>query len=192
MLLNHYHHRLPAAFDLHQVRERAMARGNLWDNVPGLFFKAFLIREAGKRGAAANSYSSLYLWRDAVKLRDFLTDGRFSVVTDSFGRPAVNTGLVLDARKGPGENAKVLTLEEVPVPLDANIAAFAANEKERNFADATAKGTIAAVAALNPTAWTATRIRLMSEPPTGGSLATIFDIAYLAQPELDSLPDAAS
>ena len=192
MLLNHYHHRLPAAFDLQQVRERAMTRGNLWDNVPGLYFKAFLIREAGKLGAIANSYSSLYLWRDAAKLCDFLTDGRFSVVTDSFGRPAVNTALVLDARKGPDGTAKVLTLEEVAVPLDADIAAFAATEQERNLRDAMLTGTVAAVAGLNPAAWTVTRIRLLAEPPAGLSTATTFEIAYLAQPELSDLPDSAS
>lgn len=192
MLLNHYHHRLPAAFDLQQVRQRAMTRGNLWDNVPGLFFKAFLIREAGKLGAVANSYSSLYLWRDATKLCNFLTDGRFSVVTDSFGRPSVNTALILDARKGPDGTAKVLTLEEVPVPLDGDIAAFAAAEKERNRIDAMLTGTVAAVAALNPTAWTATRIRLLAEPPANTSAVTTFEIAYLAQPELSGLPDGAS
>ena len=65
MFMMQYTHRLPADYEMRRIRERAAARGPEWDFYPGLFFKAFLVRERGKCGADANAYSSLYLWRDA-------------------------------------------------------------------------------------------------------------------------------
>ena len=87
----------------HQIiRSRAGARGHLFDAIPELYFKAFLLRERGRFGAIASEYSSLYLWRADQGFRDFLVDGRTRSVTDSFGRPQVETRFVLDALKGEG------------------------------------------------------------------------------------------
>jgi hypothetical protein len=72
MLIARYAHRLPADYDLGIIRTRAKARGPQWDAVPELYFKAFLLRESGRSGAAANSYTSLYLWRLNEPFRDFL------------------------------------------------------------------------------------------------------------------------
>src|SRR5579863_3967819 len=91
MLIAHYSHRLPADYDISIVRSRAHARGPLWDAIPKLYFKAFLLRERGRFGAIANEYSSLYLWREDEGFRNFLVDGRYRVVTDSFGRAAIET-----------------------------------------------------------------------------------------------------
>jgi hypothetical protein len=62
-IIAHYAHRLPANYDIKLIRARAKERGVLWDAVPELYFKGFLLRESGQHGAVANSYSSLYLWR---------------------------------------------------------------------------------------------------------------------------------
>jgi hypothetical protein len=63
MITAHYAHHLPSDYDLPAIRERARQRGPLWVAVPELCFKAFLLRERGRFGAAARNYSSLYLWR---------------------------------------------------------------------------------------------------------------------------------
>src|ERR1700724_3197834 len=77
MIIAHYAHRLPASYDIGIIRDRAKARGALWDAVAELYFKGFLLRERGRLGAIANNYSSLYLWRRDDAVRDFLTSGRF-------------------------------------------------------------------------------------------------------------------
>src|SRR5579863_5355988 len=100
MILARYAHRLTAEYDIGIIRARAQRIAAGWDAVPDLHFKAFLLREKGKDGALANSYSSLYLWRREEALRDFLTTGRFRVVTESFGRPAIDVRLPVDARRG--------------------------------------------------------------------------------------------
>ena len=72
MIIAHYAHRLPADYDVQIIRNRAAARGHLFDAIPELYFKAFLLRERGCFGAIANEYSSLYLWRADQGFRDFL------------------------------------------------------------------------------------------------------------------------
>ena len=102
MFIVHYGHRLPANYDIGVIRKRAAERGNLFDAIPELCFKGFLLRERGHYGAISSEYSSLYLWRTDEGFRNFLVDGRYKSVTDSFGRAAVETRVALDARRGSG------------------------------------------------------------------------------------------
>ena len=44
MIIAHYAHRLPADYDIGIIRDRASRRGQLWDAIPELYFKAFLLR----------------------------------------------------------------------------------------------------------------------------------------------------
>src|SRR5689334_4976620 len=111
MIIAHYGHRLPANYDIGLIRARAKERGPLWDATPELYFKGFLLRESGRHGAIANSYSSLYLWRQDEAFRDFLVDGRYKTVTDSFGRAEIETRFALDARKGNGDDARFAYIE---------------------------------------------------------------------------------
>ena len=48
MIITHYAHRLPADYDIGIIRSRAGARGHLFDAIPELYFKAFLLRERGQ------------------------------------------------------------------------------------------------------------------------------------------------
>jgi hypothetical protein len=45
MIITHYAHRLSANHDIDLIRTRARERGPLWDAVPELYFKGFLLRE---------------------------------------------------------------------------------------------------------------------------------------------------
>ncbi len=62
MILAHYGHRLPAKYDFEPIRVLTSERARVWDARPKLYFKAFLLREAGRFGAIASHFSSLYLW----------------------------------------------------------------------------------------------------------------------------------
>src|SRR5215467_1144081 len=121
MIIAHYAHRLPADYDIGIIRDRAGRRGHLFDAIPELYFKAFLLRERGRFGASQNEYSSLYLWRKDEGFRDFLADGRTKSVTDSFGRPAIETRFVLDALKGGSDVARFLYKEERAIAHDTDL-----------------------------------------------------------------------
>jgi hypothetical protein len=192
MTIAHYIHRLPADYDIGVIRKRAKERGALWDAVPELHFKGFLLRERGRFGAIASSYSSLYLWRKDEAFRDFLVSGRYKVVTDSFGRAEIETRFALDARKGRAGNARFVYKEEQHISIDADLTSALAAEIERNRQIAERPDTVAAVVGIDPKSWTITRILLSEQEPTGEGRAVAYEVLHLAQPLLDTLPSASS
>ena len=188
MIIAHYSHRLPAHHDIGLIRERAKERGPLWDAVPELYFKGFLLRERGRYGAIAHNYSSLYLWRQDDAFRDFLVKGRYTVVTDAFGRAPIQTRFALDARRGHASDARFATQEELEIPLDADLSVALANEIERNREIAERPGTVAAVVGVDTRNWRLMRVLLSEDVPTGHEAGTSYEILHLARPLLETLP----
>ena len=191
MLIAHYAHRLPANYDIELIRSRAHARGHLWDAMPELYFKAFLLRERGSFGATASEYSSLYLWRKDEGFRNFLVDGRTKSVTDSFGRPRIETRVVLDARKGGGREARFLYKQELDIPLDSDLTSAFAAEIERLSDIARRPGAVAAAVGVDTERWTFTRVLLSETEPGEGGEGVAYQVLYLAQPLLAELPAAS-
>ncbi|QQC67729.1 DUF4865 family protein [Paraburkholderia ginsengisoli] len=188
MILAHYEHRLPADYDLESIRARAKARGPLWDSAGQLYFKGFLLREAGRFGAIGNNYSSLYLWRDDEAFRVFLTSGRYRSVTDMFGRASIRTRFALDACRGHGQQARFALAEEADIPVDADLSAAFASETERNRRIAAQPGTVAAVVGVDTQRWRFTRIVLTEGEPAASEGGTRYEVLHLARPLLDTLP----
>lgn len=188
MLLAHYVHHLPADHDMARLHARASQRGPLWNDAPALFFKAFLLREKGKFGATANQYSSLYLWQQDAAFRDFLVNGRYNVVTESFGRAAIRTHVALDARKGTAHAARFAYVEEEDIAADAELSDVFRHAIERNCAVAAQAGTLAAVIGVDTAAWRLTRVRLSEAPPADDETAICHQLLHLAQPLLETLP----
>jgi len=192
MIIAHYAHRLPADYDIGIIRDRAGRRGHLFDAIPELYFKAFLLRERGRFGASQNEYSSLYLWRKDEGFRDFLADGRTKSVTDSFGRPAIETRFVLDAHKGAGGEARFLYKQEQDIPIDADLTSAFADEVARNREAANQAGVVASAVGVDAERWKFTRVLLSEKEPMGREQGTAYQVLYLAQPLLAELPKVES
>ena len=190
MIIAHYAHRLPADHDVGAIRKRAKVRGQLWDAVPQLYFKAFLLRERGHFGAIANEYSSLYLWREDEAFRNFLVDGRYRFVTDTFGRAAIETRVVLDASKGSGREARFAIKQEQDIPLDADLTAAFAAEIERCSEMAQRSGAVAAAVGIDAERWKFTHVLLSENEPSARDEGTVYQVLYLARPLLAELPEA--
>ena len=190
MIIAHYAHRLPGDYDINIIRDRAKARGHLFDGIPELIFKGFLLRERGRFGAIAHEYSSLYLWRRDEGLRDFLVDGRTRSVTDSFGRPQIETRVVLDALKGSGTDARFLYKQEQDIALDADLTATFTAEIERNRKAAKQAGVVASAVGIDAQNWKVTRVVVSEQEPTGREAAVAYQVLYLAKPLLAELPKA--
>src|SRR5271170_798271 len=185
MIIAHYGHRLPANYDIALIRARAKELAPLWDDVPDLLFKAFLLRERGRNGATASSYSSLYLWRGDEGFRDFLIGGRFDTVVNSFGRPDVHTRTVLDARRGRGRAARFGCREDVEIPIDADLHTAYAGEIERNRELAARPDTVVAAVGVDTQNWRFPRFHV-SEHAVSGESGTRYEILYLAKPLLEA------
>jgi len=192
MIIAHYAHRLPADYDIGIIRNRAESRGHLFDAIPELYFKAFLLRERGRFGANQNEYSSLYLWRKDDGLRDFLVDGRTKSVTDSFGRPRIETRFVLDAHKGSSEQPRFLYKQEEDIPIDTDLTSAFADEIRRNRESAKQAGVVASAVGVDVQNWKFTRVVLSEKEPTGRDQGTAYQVLYLAKPLLAELPKVAA
>ena len=192
MIIAHYAHRLPADYDIGIIRNRAKSRGHLFDAIPELYFKAFLLRERGRFGANQNEYSSLYLWRKDEGLRDFLVDGRTKSVTDSFGRPQIDTRVVLDAHKGSSEQPRFLYKQEQDIPIDTDLTSAFADEIARNRESAKQAGVVASAVGVDVQNWKFTRVVLSEKEPTGRDQGTAYQVLYLAKPLLAQLPKVAA
>jgi hypothetical protein len=182
MLVTHYRHRLPADYPMARIRERVAGRGPSWDETPGLGFKAFVVRERGRLGAEENAYASLYLWDETGAALDFLTDARFASVTESFGRPRIDTWLALDARAVPAGPARTLIRETVEVEPGTDLGDLRAAEAERNRAALAREGRLARVSALDTASWRLLRLTLSPEPPARSEQANAYEILHLARP----------
>lgn len=191
MLSKQYSHRLPVDYDMDIIRRRAIARGKLWDDTKGLAFKAFVMREAGKHGAAGNLYASVYLWNDHAEAADFISGDRFQNVIRSFGRPSIELWLPLDARTGPAQRAKTLYRENIPFKDTADIAALRVAEIEHNRQLARQPDTVAVVTSIDLSAWHLVRLRLSSQDIDAGQPGDAYEVLHLARPELSRL-DALS
>ncbi|CAO3428529.1 DUF4865 family protein [Azospirillum endophyticum] len=188
MIIAHYTHRLPAGHDLDAIRQRARERGSIWDERPGLYFKAFLLREAGRYGAVANSFSSLYLWRQDTAFRDWLVGGGYGIVTESFGRAEIEPLFALDAFRGKGGKARFLYREEIGIPPDTELTAAFAAEIDRARGHAAQPDVVAAAVGLDPHRWRFVQVLLSEKEPAASEPGVAYQIAHLSRPLLDSLP----
>lgn len=187
MIIVHYAHRLPADHDLGALRRWLKERGAVWDAVPELYFKAFLLREAGRFGATANSCASLYLWRQDRAFRDWLVRGGYKIVTDSFGRAEIETFFALDAFRGNAGEARFLYRDDIAVPLDADLTDAFAREMELARERATQPDVISAIVGLDPCNWKFVRVLLSAAEPDATARGVAYQIAHLSRPLLDTL-----
>ena len=189
MIIAHYATRLPGNYDLGRIRTLTRERAPVWDARPELYFKAFLLREAGHFGAIANNFSSLYLWRQDGAYRDWLVSGGFAIVSDRFGRAEIETRFALDARRGRGHQARFATTEDIDIPLDTDLAAAFAREIERNRKIAARSDMVAAAAlAWIPETGNSPVSCFQPASRTATRTAIAWQILHLARPLLDALP----
>jgi hypothetical protein len=188
MMIVQYAHRLPAGFDIQTMRDRPKARGHLFDAIPELYFKSFLLRERGRFGANQTEYGALYLWRRDEGFRDFLVDGRTRSITDPFGRPVIETRFALDALKGESKDARFLIKQEQDIAPDADLTSAFAEEIARNREAAKQAGVVVAAVGVDAESWKFTRVLLSEKEPAGREQGTVYQVLYLAQPLLAELP----
>ncbi|GAB5096627.1 DUF4865 family protein [Caballeronia sp. LP006] len=191
MLLAQYAHRLPADYDTGIIRARAKERGPLWDDLPDLHFKAFLLRESGRHGALENTYSSLYLWRRDEAFGSFLVDGRFKTVTDSFGRPRIETRFALDAARGPARIARFVYKEELAVSPDMDLQTVFKAEIERNRQTAAESHVVSAAVGVDAQQWKLTRVVVSEREPVATGKAIAYEVLHFATPLLHELESAS-
>lgn len=188
MFAMQYSHRLPSDYNMAVIQHRAQTRGHLWDDTPGLIYKAFVAQRRGQCGAKGNVYASVYLWQDVAEASRFITGERFENVIDTFGKPEIDTWLPLDARRGAATSARTLYRETVPISAAANLRDASQIAIAENRRVAELRDTVAVWTALDVRAWQWVRFTLSADAPDMTRASTIYEILYLAEPKGTALP----
>lgn len=191
MSIVHYAHRLPADFDFGPLRKWLKERGTIWDKAPELYFKAFLLREAGRFGALANNFSSLYFWQHDKAFRDWLVRGGYKIVTDIYGRAQMETFLALDAFHGAAGQARFLYRDDIAIPLDADLTKAFADEIALARESSAQPDVVSAIVGLDPRNWKFVRILLSEAEPGAKARGVAYQVAHLSSPLLGTLPKGA-
>ncbi|ANW00168.1 DUF4865 family protein [Bradyrhizobium icense] len=187
MLVKHYLHRLPADYEMQRITSRARQRGAIWNDVPHLAFKAFMIQRQGQSGSVRNAYSSLYLWRRVDGLTDFILGDRFQNVITTFGRPEIDTWLPFYVRRGLSHHAKFATIEVSDVSLSTRLADLRQIEHERSHTTMMDDNLVISLAALDISRWRLARFSIFERLESLNEKQQLFSIAYFAAPELEAL-----
>ena len=179
MLMTQYAFTLPVDYPMRTVRERVAARGPQFDTLPGLGWKAFLVRENGVAGANDHQYAPLYFWPSAQAAAQFLAGPLFAGVCGAFGRPRVATGLLVrhqvdDSQQPP----RWCTVEHQPVgrllELQAHMMAFDSRSSHRRHS---------AWLALDASRWMLScHQRWWGDEPPAARHATLYEVAHFSQP----------
>ncbi|TXI81559.1 MAG: DUF4865 family protein [Cupriavidus sp.] len=187
MIAMQYDFPLPADYDMAIIDRRIRDKGPLLDNLPGLKFKAYLTARKGDAVTASrqNLYSPFYVWHEEEGLSDFVCGPGFATLTESFGRPRVNTWVAWRADTAADiRNASFATRQVVAIDTNISLADLRA-EESKAAAEAVSNGdALASVVAFEPTGWTLVRFRLLAAPPEDPvrSGLQIYNVGHLSLP----------
>ena len=186
MIARQYSFTLPADYDMGIIGRRVDQRGHVFDELDGLFLKAFLVAEKGVRGSQENLYAPFYLWHSDAAMADFFRSEKFKAVCEAFGRPAVRVWTVLQLEQvDPASVPAFATREIIDVPASADLGPFTASELAMQRGAPHAGGLHSRLVALDPRSWDLLRFTLYHEPSDTDQLAPetqCYDVLRLSSP----------
>lgn len=89
---------VPKTYDMNSIRNRVLTNGSKTDSFPGLLFKFYLITEKDKYNNIYNSYAPLYLWDKTEGMNQFIFNGFYDNILESFGWQKINIGIPLNVK----------------------------------------------------------------------------------------------
>lgn len=186
MMAMQYGFNLPADYDISIIERRIKDKGPAFDDVPGLWLKAFLVARRGdaKTGAQENAYAPFYVWADASAMNDFLCGERFDGLVRSFWRPMIDLWAPLfQAAAGPVTQARLASRRIVEIPADTPMQAVRKEgaDAARRALDA---GALFALSALDPTRWRHVVFCLWHDIVPGATepAARLYDVLHVSAP----------
>ena len=187
MIAMQYNFSLPADYDMAIIDRRIRDKGLLLDNLPGLKFKAYLTARKGDAITASreNLYAPFYVWQEEEGLSDFICGPGFVALTESFGRPQVNTWVAWRAETSADiRSARFATREMVAIEPRLALAELRQQESDAASAAISRGNALASVVAFEPTHWTLVRFRLLADQPAGASRPGVqaYNVGHLSLP----------
>jgi hypothetical protein len=172
--------------DAEPVRARVSEIGSRFDQLPGLYAKAFLVADA--TGASPARYTPFYLWDELGGMSDFLLSDAFRAVVAKYGRPVVQRWNKVVFFKGTAiaQTPAFATQQFIDIPADVDLAQLC----ELHATDAEAMtcehGLHSVFVGLDTNNWKLMKISLWQAPPAPSHSpdSKTFEVAHLSAPAL--------
>ena len=170
----------PATFDMGTILARAADIGPRFNDLPGLYQKAFLVGQ--NTAGSASRYTPFYLWRDVDGMTAFLQSDAFRAVSAHYGRPAVQRWNQVGFVEGPAVDGhpRFAVQELVGLAPDVDLAQVRAQEAASLDGLAGEPGLQTAFVGLDPEKWQLVRVSLWTERPARAT-GRVFDVAFLSR-----------
>jgi uncharacterized protein DUF4865 len=168
---------LPDDFDMEQIRARVRDLGPQTDQYPGLQFKLYGVNT---KTAAANEYSSIWLWSNLEPMREFLEGAFFDNYVKAFARPSVRTWFIHETT---GDRSSVVEARQLlrriaAIPRQQLVGSFLNSWQQREERpDALFR--IVAFDAFN---WQLADFTLWNEPPSITDRGHLYSLAHVSRP----------
>jgi hypothetical protein len=172
--------------DAEPVRARVREIGSRFDQLPGLYAKAFLVADA--TGASPARYTPFYLWDELGGMSDFLLSDAFRAVVAKYARPVVQRWNKVAFFKGTAiaQTPAFATQQFIDIPADVDLAQLC----ELHATDAEAMtcehGLHSVFVGLDTNNWKLMKISLWQAPPAPSHSpdSKTFEVAHLSAPAL--------
>lgn len=166
------------------IRARMPEIGARFDQLPGLYEKAFLMARAP--GAETYRYTPFYLWQELDSMTDFLLSDGFQRVVNAWGRPVVRRWNPVGLVKGSAVRAEPRYAVQQFIDIDraVEIAPFIVKQQNEAAALTTHANLHTAYVGLDTDSWQLMKISLWTDTPPAELAGRTFDVLYLSAPGL--------
>ena len=104
---------LAGDYDMEIIKKRVKENGYKTDGFKDLLFKCYLIQEKNLDGFE-NLYAPFYLWKESEGMNEFIFDGYYDNILQSFGWQNINIGIPMkvDLQENYGEAKFLLEISD--------------------------------------------------------------------------------
>ncbi|WP_075981828.1 DUF4865 family protein [Bacillus massilinigeriensis] len=173
---------LPRDYDMEIIRKRVQANGHKTDGFPGLHFKAYLITEAGKNGNLYNCYAPLYIWKESQGMNQFIFEGFYDNILDSFGWQQINIGVPFSMNLDKDFHKSRYVVEYAGNIPESKSLVNPLFQTGHHFVKK-AEGSLGDLLVYNPDKWGYSQFSFYQEKPTIESIEhlTVYEILHVSQ-----------
>lgn len=166
------------------IRARMPEIGARFDQLPGLYEKAFLM--ASTPGAETHRYTPFYLWQELGSMTDFLLSEGFQRVVNAWGRPVVRRWNSIGLTRGDAvaEKPRYAVQQFIDIDAVAELAPFILKQRDEATQLSVHADLHTAFVGLDTDTWQLMKISLWTAAPPAEIEGQKFEVLYLSAPAL--------
>lgn len=181
MLAMQYTIQLAEDYDTGLIRKRVEERSKLFDALPGLAHKSYLLNEADR------IYAPFYVWEDMAEARNFMLNDLFRGVIKTFSRPRIRTWTILDRKYGNKNLTPGFAVREIDViPPEENLEEMFERELAIQATLMAHEDLHYHIIAVDPDRWEIMRYSLWASAESAGALDSdciqTYEVLHLSEP----------